>query len=259
MTTAASQRHAGPPSTTTILWYVKDPENYVFNYDAIDRIPYMAPELVGAEKAARGKIPTEVWWMTIVPTNSHEKTGYPTQKPIKLLNRIVQVHSAPGDTVLDFFGGSGTAGVAAAKAQRKYAERLQPWVESPVYSDDPTSRTRGAVGEKIVDQWLTMNGCTVCKAPHSGCDRVVNGVNMEVKFSTLWADGTYVFQQLRDQDYSIIPMCCVSEYLLERVSASDSISASQLASGRQRFKHRQDRNGPSRQGPLTLARWAYRA
>jgi site-specific DNA-methyltransferase (adenine-specific) len=109
-----------PAKHDNILWYSKDPDNYVFNYDAIDRIPYMAPDLVGPEKAARGKVPTDVWWMTIVPTNSKEKTGYPTQKPIKLLNRIIQVHSEMGDTVLDFFAGSGTTGVAAANAQRKF-------------------------------------------------------------------------------------------------------------------------------------------
>lgn len=109
-----------PAKHDNILWYAKDPENYVFNYDSIDRIPYMAPDLVGPEKAARGKVPTDVWWITIVPTNSKEKTGYPTQKPLKLLNRIIQVHSNTGDTVLDFFAGSGTTGVAAANAQRKF-------------------------------------------------------------------------------------------------------------------------------------------
>jgi len=109
-----------PAKHDNILWYAKDPENYIFNYDSIDRIPYMAPDLVGPEKAERGKIPTDVWWMTIVPTNSKEKTGYPTQKPLKLLNRIVRVHSNEGDTVLDFFAGSGTTGMAAALAQRKF-------------------------------------------------------------------------------------------------------------------------------------------
>jgi site-specific DNA-methyltransferase (adenine-specific) len=73
----------------TILWYAKNPDSYVFNYDQIDRIPYMAPKMVGEEKAAKGKIPTDSWFITIVPTNSKEKTGYPTQKPMKLLNRIV--------------------------------------------------------------------------------------------------------------------------------------------------------------------------
>ncbi|MEX2218795.1 MAG: site-specific DNA-methyltransferase [Phycisphaerales bacterium] len=107
-----------PAKHDTILWYALDPENYVFNYDAIDRIPYMAPALVGPEKAARGKTPTDVWWHTIVPTNSREKTGYPTQKPLGLLRRIVAVHSSPGDTVLDFFAGSGTTGVAARELGR---------------------------------------------------------------------------------------------------------------------------------------------
>jgi site-specific DNA-methyltransferase (adenine-specific) len=109
-----------PAKHDNILFYAKDPGRYVFHFEAIDRIPYMAPRLVGAVKAARGKIPTDVWWMTIVPTNSKEKTGYPTQKPIKLLDRIVRVHSDEGDTVLDFFAGSGTTGFAAARAGRRF-------------------------------------------------------------------------------------------------------------------------------------------
>lgn len=108
------------PKHDNILWYAKDPENYVFNYEAIDRIPYMAPSLVGVEKAARGKTPTDVWWLTIVPTNSKEKTGYPTQKPLKLLERIIRVHSEVGDWVLDFFAGSGTTGEAAARLGRRF-------------------------------------------------------------------------------------------------------------------------------------------
>jgi site-specific DNA-methyltransferase (adenine-specific) len=109
-----------PAKHDTIFWYTKDPERYVFNYEAIDRIPYMAPDLVGAEKAQRGKTPTDVWWLTIVPTNSKEKTGYPTQKPLKLLERIVRVHSDVGDWVLDFFAGSGTTGEAAARLGRRF-------------------------------------------------------------------------------------------------------------------------------------------
>lgn len=113
-------RNRWPAKHDTILWYVKDPNRYVFHYEAIDRIPYLAPRLVGPAKAGRGKVPTDVWWMTIVPTNSNEKTGYPTQKPLRLLNRIVKVHSDVGDTVLDFFAGSGTTGMAAANAGRRY-------------------------------------------------------------------------------------------------------------------------------------------
>jgi site-specific DNA-methyltransferase (adenine-specific) len=104
----------------TILWYVRDPDRYVFDFDAMDRIPYMAPGLVGPEKAARGKTPTDVWWHTIVPTNGKEKTGYPTQKPLGVLERIIKVHSAPGDVVLDFFAGSGTTGEAAVRHGRGY-------------------------------------------------------------------------------------------------------------------------------------------
>jgi len=94
-----------------------------------------------------------------------------------------------------------------------YAERLQPWVESPfAWIMTLPSRTRGAVGEKIVEQWLTLNGCKVSRAPHSGCDRVVNGINMEIKFSTLWEGGNYVFQQLRDQDYSHVFCLAISPH-----------------------------------------------
>jgi site-specific DNA-methyltransferase (adenine-specific) len=113
-------RNRWPGKHDTILWYARDPNDYVFNYDAIDRIPYMAPSLVGAEKAERGKTPTDVWWHTIVPTNGKEKTGYATQKPLGILNRIIQVHSEPGSTVLDFFAGSGTTGDAAARQGRGF-------------------------------------------------------------------------------------------------------------------------------------------
>jgi site-specific DNA-methyltransferase (adenine-specific) len=109
-----------PAKHDSILWYALDPLNYVFNYDEMDRIPYMAPGLVTEEKAARGKTPTDVWWHTIVGTNSHEKTGYPTQKPLGILNRIVRVHSDPGDLLLDFFAGSGTLGEAAARNGRDF-------------------------------------------------------------------------------------------------------------------------------------------
>ncbi len=109
-----------PAKHDNILWYTKDPERYTFNLDACDRIPYMAPSLVGEEKAARGKTPTDVWWHTIVSPTGKEKTGYATQKPLGILERIVRVHSNPGDTVLDFFAGSGTTGEAAANNGRSF-------------------------------------------------------------------------------------------------------------------------------------------
>ncbi len=109
-----------PAKHDTLLWYAKNPRKYTFHYEAIDRIPYLAPRMAGPKKAARGKTPTDVWWMTIVPTSSKEKTGYPTQKPLRLLERIVRVHSNPGEVVLDFFAGSGTTGEAAARHGRGF-------------------------------------------------------------------------------------------------------------------------------------------
>ena len=113
-------RKRWPAKHDNILFYVKSPKKYVFNRDAIERIPYMAPGLVGPEKAARGKLPTDTWWHTIVPTTGSEKTGYPTQKPLGILRRIVQASSRPGDVVLDFFAGSGTTGVAALELGRRF-------------------------------------------------------------------------------------------------------------------------------------------
>lgn len=116
----ARTRSRWPCKHDTILWYAMDPKKYVFNFEAMDRLPYMAPKLVTPEKRERGKTPTDVWWQTIVPTNSREKTGYPTQKPLALLERIVKVHSSPGDVVLDYFAGSGTTGEAAARHGRGF-------------------------------------------------------------------------------------------------------------------------------------------
>lgn len=107
-----------PTKHDNILWYAKNPNDYKFNLDECDRIPYMAPSLVGAEKAALGKTPTDTWWHTIVPTNGSEKTGYPTQKPRGILDRIVKVHSNVGDTLLDFFAGSGSFGESAIQFNR---------------------------------------------------------------------------------------------------------------------------------------------
>jgi site-specific DNA-methyltransferase (adenine-specific) len=109
-----------PSKHDTILVYVKDPSSYVFNAEDVDREPYMAPGLVTPEKAARGKLPTDVWWHTIVSPTGKEKTGYATQKPEGILRRIIQASSKPGDWVLDFFAGSGTTGAVAAKLDRRF-------------------------------------------------------------------------------------------------------------------------------------------
>jgi len=112
-------RDRWPRKHDNILWYSKS-DKWTFNTGDIDRIPYMAPSLVGPEKAALGKLPTDTWWLTIVPTSSAERTGYPTQKPVKLLERIIRASSHPGDLVADFFCGSGTTGVAAQRLGRRY-------------------------------------------------------------------------------------------------------------------------------------------
>ncbi len=108
-----------PAKHDTIFVYVRDPDRYYFDQDAVERIPYMAPGLVTAEKAARGKVPTDVWWHTIVPTNGKEKTGYPNQKPEGILRRAVQASSSAGAWVLDFFAGSGTTGAVARQLGRR--------------------------------------------------------------------------------------------------------------------------------------------
>lgn len=109
-----------PAKHDTILVYVKNPTKYFFNSDEVDREPYMAPGLVTPEKVAKGKLPTDVWWHTIVSPTGKEKTGYPTQKPLGILRRIIQASSRPGDLVIDFFGGSGTTGAAAASLDRRF-------------------------------------------------------------------------------------------------------------------------------------------
>ena len=116
----ARSKRRWPAKHDTILVYVKDPDRYFFDAEAVDREPYMAPGLVGPEKAARGKLPTDVWWHTIVSPTGREKTGYPTQKPEGVIRRIVQASTRPGDWCLDPFAGSGTLGAVAQKLGRRY-------------------------------------------------------------------------------------------------------------------------------------------
>ncbi|MDG2496564.1 MAG: DNA methyltransferase [Aquiluna sp.] len=116
----ARAKRKWPAKHDNILVYVKNPHDYQFNSEEVDREPYMAPGLVTPEKVARGKLPTDVWWHTIVSPNGKEKTGYPTQKPLGILRRIIAASSRPNDWVLDFFAGSGTTGVAAAGLGRNF-------------------------------------------------------------------------------------------------------------------------------------------
>jgi DNA modification methylase len=116
----ARSKSRWPAKHDTIFVYVKNPDGYYFDAEGVDREPYMAPGLVTAEKAAKGKLPTDVWWHTIVPTNGREKTGYPTQKPEGIVRRMVQASTHEGDWCLDFFAGSGTLGAVAAKLGRRF-------------------------------------------------------------------------------------------------------------------------------------------
>ncbi len=116
----ARSKSRWPAKHDNILVYVKNPKTYYFDSKEVDREPYMAPGLVTKEKAALGKLPTDVWWHTIVSPTGKEKTGYPTQKPEGILRRIISASSKPGDTVLDFFGGSGTTAAVAAKLDRRF-------------------------------------------------------------------------------------------------------------------------------------------
>jgi site-specific DNA-methyltransferase (adenine-specific) len=113
-------RRRWPAKHDTILVYVRDRRRYHFDDDEVDREPYMAPGLVGPEKAARGKRPSDCWWHTIVPTNSRERTGYPTQKPLGIVRRMIAASSRPGGWCLDPFAGSGTAGVACRELGRRF-------------------------------------------------------------------------------------------------------------------------------------------
>ena len=116
----ARTKRRWPAKHDNILVYVKDTERYWFDAEAVERIPYMAPGLVGPEKAARGKLPIDTWWQTIVPPGGAERTGYPTQKPVAVLRRVVSASCPPGGVVADFFAGSGTAGAAALELGRRF-------------------------------------------------------------------------------------------------------------------------------------------
>jgi len=116
----ARRKSRWPAKHDDILVYVKDPGRYWFDAEAVERIPYMAPGLVGPEKAARGKLPTDTWWQTIVPPGGAERTGYPTQKPVAVLRRVISASCPAGGVVADFFAGSGTVGAAALELGRRF-------------------------------------------------------------------------------------------------------------------------------------------
>jgi site-specific DNA-methyltransferase (adenine-specific) len=278
-----------PAKHDNILFYVKDPEKYIFDTSTLDREPYMAPGLVGAEKAGLGKLPTDTWWekyvdfdrndnwwMTIVPTNSKERIGYPTQKPKKLVDRIVKASSLPGATVLDFFAGSGTVGASCIElgrnfilidnnhsslevmakrfsnisdiewigfdpkpymerisketkqnmisvVERKYTpdyemlvatasylkadlqEKNDLWEGSPFeWLLQLPARQKGALGGRLVASWCASKGLSTGRSKAPGENIIVNGNKLSIKFSTLWNNGKYNFQQIRRDGYDYV-------------------------------------------------------
>lgn len=287
-------RSRWPAKHDTILFYVKDNGNYIFNTNEIDRIEYMAPGLVGPEKAKKGKLPTDTWWWSnfssvritdtwwssIIGTNSRERTGYPTQKPIKVIERIIKASSLPGSTVLDFFAGSGSVGVSCLKHGRNFilidnnvtamevmAQRFigipdLEWInfdpipfqdnkdgrngfkefdeESLVEDNKPDedflllatdakiiqkeleqqndfwknspfewviqlpAARKGKLARYLVESWLENKGFTVEHPKNSYASLSIKKHQIAVKFSTLWVDGLYKFQQIRSDGYDLV-------------------------------------------------------
>lgn len=275
-----------PPKHDNILFYVKNLKSYIFNANAIDREQYIAPDLVGPEKAERGKLPTDTWWFsyvgkkptdtwwqTIVPTNSKERVGYPTQKPKKLLDRMIKASSYEGMVVLDFFAGSGTVGESCLELGRKFIlidnnqaalevmaqrfsgvdniewigfdpspyqsyQRVRPknfadtlpklseeylmlaasvahmqaeleksdaWADSPLeWILNLSPRQKGVLGRNLVISWLKQRGFSVDRPKDSGEWLIINGKKLAIKFSTLWNNGIYKFQQIRRENYDYI-------------------------------------------------------
>jgi len=279
-----------PAKHDNILFYVKDPNKYIFNTGEIDRERYMAPGLVGQEKAEKGKLPTDTWffpyvgkrptdtwWQTIVPTNSKERRGYPTQKPRKLIDRIIKASSLPGSTVLDFFAGSGTVGESCLELQRYFilidnnqaalevmAQRFRGYKNIEWINYDPTpfqvvdnrqkesvyqdggelsmfsrefeslaatasylqkdleeqsdlwknspfewvlqlpARRKGKLGRYLVASWCASKGLYSDRPKDSSESLIINGYRFALKFSTLWTNGIYKFQQIREQGYDYI-------------------------------------------------------
>ncbi len=280
-------RSKWPAKHDNILFYVKNPENYIFKTNELTRIDYMAPGLVGPEKTRIGKLPTDtwwwsnigkkgmynadVWWMTIVGTNSRERIGYPTQKPTDLIDRIILASSLKGDTVLDFFAGSGTVGESCLKNGREfilidnnlqsievmnqrflgqnnikwigidpehsdeiaknkkpykyikknnstemfssefknlikitssfqgdYYEKSDIWKNSPFeWITHLPARSKGKIAREILIKWLSNEGILLVKEKGTNENLVINNKRFAVKYSSLWTNGIYKFQQIR--------------------------------------------------------------
>ncbi len=309
-----------PAKHDNILFYAKNPKQYIFNAEEIDKEPYMAPGLVGIEKAKKGKMPTDTWWaaftgthrpshpsdtwwmnyvdqlgpkgqndnwwQTIVPTGSKERLGYPTQKPRKLIDRIVKASSIKGNVVLDFFAGSGTLGESCLELGRnfilidKYQGALEvmaqrfagvnniEWIKFdptpyqnikrasfednlaivPKLSQDfimlaatanylqndldkkleddidlwknspfewtlklPPAR-KGKLGSDLITSWLASKGTHIETTKDAAKTIVINDQKVSLKFSTLWTNGIYKFQQIRSTGYDFVICFGVSPF-----------------------------------------------
>jgi site-specific DNA-methyltransferase (adenine-specific) len=280
-------RSKWPAKHDNILFYVKDPKNYIFSTSELEREDYMAPGLVGPEKASRGKLPTDTWWwtyvgkngmkisdtwwMSIVGTNSKERLGYPTQKPLDLINRIIRASTFPGHVVLDFFAGSGTVGesciinnrnfilidnnrqalevmahrfssikeiawknfdptpyqeqkieqpkqpfryedaiihefsaefqslvATATNLQKDWEKKSDLWKGSPFeWIVQLPARSKGKLARTLISEWFVSKGLIIQRLKDSSETLLVNGIQYAVKFSTLWENSIYQFQQIK--------------------------------------------------------------
>ena len=281
-------RSRWPTKHDNILLYLKNPKKYIFNTNEIKRIPYMAPGLVSKEKAKRGKLPTDTWWYeyvgkkitdtwwhSILGTNSKERTGYPTQKPIELLDWIITASSLPNQVVLDFFAGSGTTGESCLKNKRQFilidnnldsmkvmAHRFSnrkdiKWIgfnpepyfkdkvasqellvnhdervydddfitllsfasvmqqdietQSDIWKDSPfewllqlSASQKGKLGKYLIMSWLSKKGFDIESSKDRGVSFLINNIPVVLKFSTIWENGEYVFQQIRRNGYKLL-------------------------------------------------------
>jgi site-specific DNA-methyltransferase (adenine-specific) len=286
-----------PAKHDNILFYAKDPTKFIFNTNDIDRERYMAPGLVGKEKAKQGKLPTDTWWYSYIPgkrltdtwwqsivgTNSKERSGYPTQKPIKIIDRIITASSFPGNTVLDFFAGSGTVGDSCLQLKRNFilidnnqealevmADRFAgveeiEWInfdpkphqqnladieklrlqgtiniaseeenhnyspdfqmlvatanylqidlemQSEMWKDSPlewvlqlSSAKKGKLAKHLIASWCASKGLSTDRPKDRKASLIISDHPVAIKFSTLWNDGNYKFQQIRNSGYELV-------------------------------------------------------
>ena len=225
-----------------ILWYSKK-QNVTFNVDDV-RIPYSESVTESSEsrydksyrsnKVYSGYKPNELgkhpedWWpiQPLMPSDRTERTGYPTQKPLALYERIIKASSNPGETVLDPFAGCAATCIAAERLGRHWVgidiwdgahdlvlERLQSetqlsmaWNDSVTYSTDPPTRTddghEAAPFIQVTEKYAEPGGPRMSRAEMyeyllaqhgskcQGCDRMFDDTRyLELDHNTPRSDG----------------------------------------------------------------------